>query len=420
MRRHCPLSLVLVFLGAVAALRGAVIGTNPPSLPLTAERIAALPASQRPAWQDYFARSEKLRALDEAALAAEMKTAGLAAPLVPAKGTGVPRNKPDAFWSTAEAARMADNVVSFQTPAGGWNKNTDQTTAARRPGERFGVEAGYVGTIDNDATISQLRFLARVITGATPDRSAAWRASFNRGIEYLLAAQYPSGGWPQVYPLEGGYHDAITYNDGAMTNVLTLLRDLATAQGEFAGGHVSAAQRTRAAAAAERGLACVLACQITVDGRRTVWGQQHDFLTLAPCSARNYEMPSQASGESAGILMYLLTLPRPSPAVVAAIHSAAAWFAKTPLHDVVFKPAPGGGGRKLLAVPGAGPIWPRYSEIGTDRPLFGDRDRSIHDDVSEISAERRNGYAWFGDGPKRALDHYRKWAKDHPPATALN
>ena len=62
----------------------------------------------------------------------------------------------------------------------------------------------------------------------------------------------------------------------------------------------------------------------------------------------------------------------------------------------------------------AGPLWPRYSEIGTDRPLFGDRDLTIHDDVNEISAERRNGYGWFTDGPKRTLDHYTTWAKAHP------
>ncbi|MEO6246380.1 MAG: pectate lyase, partial [Opitutaceae bacterium] len=71
-------------------------------------------------------------------------------------------------------------------------------------------------------------------------------------------------------------------------------------------------------------------------------------------------------------------------------------------------------GRAVIPTPGAGPLWPRYSEIGSDRPMFGDRDLTIHDDVSEISKERRNGYAWFGDTPKRALDHYARWAKLHP------
>lgn len=408
-----------LLLGAALAcptlLSATVVGTNVLALPLTAARLAALPTAERPAWQAYLERSEELRAADAAALAAELKAAGLAAPLVPAKGRGVPLLQSASFWSTPEAARIADIVVSFQTPAGGWNKNTNLTTAPRRPGERSGSEAGYVGTIDNDATISHLRFLAKTLSAAAPShpRHAAWQASFVGGIDYLLTAQYPNGGWPQVFPLEGGYHDAITFNDGAIVNVLTLLSAVAAGRDEFA--FVSTAQRTRAAAAVDRGLDCILRSQIVVDGRRTAWCQQVDLLTLAPVGARNYEMPSQSSGESAGIVLFLMALPHPSPAVVTAVHAAAAWFQKTPLRDVAYKFSPDGTGRQLLASPGAGPIWPRYSEIGTDRPLFGDRDLTIHDDVSAISVERRNGYAWFGDSPKRTLDHYTKWAKLHPP-----
>lgn len=407
--------LLLAFaLACPALLPAAVVGTNVPALPLTAARITALPADQRPAWQAYIDRSEKLRVADAATLAAELKAAGLSAPLVPTKGRGLPLFQPAAFWSTPEAARRADNLVSFQTPAGGWNKNTDFTSAPRRPGERSGTEAGYVGTIDNDATIDPLRFLAKILAAADPAHPhyVAWKASFVRGIDYLLAAQFPNGGWPQVYPLEGSYHDAITFNDGAIINVLSLLRAVAAGRDEFA--FVPAALGARAAAAFARGLDCILASQITVAGRRTVWCQQVDILTLAPVGARNYEMPSQSSGESADIVLFLMMLPEPSPAVVTAVHSAAAWFKKTPLRDVVFKPAPDATGRKLLPSPGAGPLWPRYSEIGSDRPLFGDRDLTIHDDVSEISAERRNGYAWFTDSPKRVLDHYAKWSKLHP------
>jgi len=406
-------ALTLAALLIPAAVSAAVIGTNVPALPLTAERIHALPAAEQPAWHRYLAKSRAKLAIDQATLATELKQAGLSAPLVPAKGRGVPLNQPAAFWSGPEAARIAAIVVSFQTPAGGWNKNTNQTTAPRRLGERQGTEAGYVGTIDNDATTTHLRFLAKTLS-AQPDfaGSDAWRGSFDRGLDYLLSAQYPNGGWPQVYPLEGGYHDAITFNDAAMIQVIEVLRDVAVGTGDFA--FTSPPQRQLAATAVTRGLDCTLACQLASAGRRTVWCQQYDMLTLAPVGARNYEMPSQAAGESAAITQFLMTLPTPSPAIVAAVHAAAAWFQKTPLRDVVFKPAPDGSGRKLLPSPGAGPLWPRYSEIGTDRPLFGDRDLTIHDDVAEISAERRNGYGWFGDGPKRVLDHYAKWAKLHP------
>jgi PelA/Pel-15E family pectate lyase len=407
--------LLAAALAAPALLPAAVVGTNIPALPLTAARINALPAAEQPAWHRYLAQSRAKAAIDAASLAAELTAASLSAPLVPAKGRGVSAllSVPTTDWSSADLARLATHVVSFQTPAGGWNKNTDQTTAPRRPGERSGNEAGYVGTIDNDATVAQLRFLAKVLA-AQPNATGApaLRSSFDRGLDYLLAAQYPHGGWPQVYPLEGSYHDAVTFNDGAIVNVLSLLRAVAAGAGDYA--FTSADHRARAAAAFAHGLDCILASQITVAGRRTVWCQQVDVLTLAPVGARNYEMPSLSSGESAGLVLFLLTLPEPSPAVVAAVHAAATWFQKTPLHDVVFKPAPDGTGRKLLPSPGAGPLWPRYSEIGSDRPLFGDRDLTIHDDVNEISLERRNGYGWFGDAPKRVLDHYTKWSKLHP------
>ena len=75
----------------------------------------------------------------------------------------------------------------------------------------------YMGTLDNDSTNTEIHFLAE-LSAAFPGKDGdAYRASALRGIEYLLHAQYPNGGWPQVWPLEGGYHDAITFNDDAVT-----------------------------------------------------------------------------------------------------------------------------------------------------------------------------------------------------------
>jgi PelA/Pel-15E family pectate lyase len=58
-------------------------------------------------------------------------------------------------------------------------------------------------------------------------------------------------------------------------------------------------------------------------------------------------------------------------------------------------------GPQLVSRPGAGPIWARYYDIATGKPIFGDRDRSIHDDPNEISLERRAGYSWFNTAPLR-------------------
>ncbi|HTL73475.1 MAG TPA: pectate lyase, partial [bacterium] len=94
-------------------------------------------------------------------------------------------------------------------------------------------------------------------------------------------------------------------------------------------------------------------------------------------------------------------------------HAAAKWFEKTKITGEKFRVV-GTESRKLVAAPGAGPIWARYYEIGSDRPIFGDRDQTIHDDVNELSRERRKGYGWFNDTGKRVLEHYVKWARAHP------
>ena len=51
----------------------------------------------------------------------------------------------------------------------------------------------------------------------------------------------------------------------------------------------------------------------------------------------------------------------------------------------------------------AEPIWARFYEIGANKPIFVDRDGILRYDVSEISKERRTGYAWYGSWPKKLV-----------------
>src|SRR5947207_15087557 len=113
--KHLRPLLLAASLAFPALLFAKVVGTNTPALPLTADRVAALPADQRPAWQSYLDRSAKLHAIDNTTFAAELKAAGLTAPLVPSKGRGVPLNNDETWFAGPEGARIADIVVSFQT-----------------------------------------------------------------------------------------------------------------------------------------------------------------------------------------------------------------------------------------------------------------------------------------------------------------
>jgi PelA/Pel-15E family pectate lyase len=124
-------------------------------------------------------------------------------------------------------------------------------------------------------------------------------------------------------------------------------------------------------------------------------------------------MPSEVSSESAQIMMFLMAQSHPGPEIIKSVNAAAAWFEKTQIPDMAFKFVPGEG-RRLVPASGDGPIWARYYQIGTGRPIFGDRDKTIHDNLNEISNERRNGYAWFTDSPQKALARYAEW-KTHLP-----
>jgi PelA/Pel-15E family pectate lyase len=430
--KSAPALAALVFLSIAQVAIAKVVGTNTPAESITRERIAALPSAQRGTWLAYLERSDRQRRADKDAFHAELKQAGITTPTEPPHGFGarsIPLNREASWYSGADALRIADNIVSYQTPAGGWCKNLDFSNGPRLPGEKYGpdnvsrflsqgdfdtpkeTDWNYIGTIDNDATITQIQFLAKVISAKGVAKNSSYLASFLRGVHYLLSAQYPNGGWPQVWPLEGGYHDAITYNDNAMVQVIQIMRQIADGAGDYA--FVSSELRAQAAAAYRHALQCVLATQLRSAGKLTVWAQQYDAITLRPVSARNYEMPSQCSSESDDVLIMLMDdLPNPTAEEQRTIRAAAAWFRRTAIYGQIYGPTTNG--RGLTPKSGAGPIWARYYQIDTDKPIFGDRDKSIHDDLYELSSERRNGYSWFGSGPQIALDRFNKWSQLHP------
>jgi PelA/Pel-15E family pectate lyase len=409
--------------------QAAVVGSMAPPESLSADRIKALPAAEQPAWLAYIKASDAQRVADKAALAAER--VGLTAIPSPARdGDGektMPLNESVAFYASAPARHVADVIVSFQTPAGGWGKNQPRDGELRQKGQGYvahdgrGSMAGtdpnaedwsYVGTVDNGATLTEIRFLARVAAQAPGKTGDAYRVSLKRGVEYLIRMQYPNGGWPQVWPLDGGYHDAITFNDDALMDTVRLLTEV-TQKPEYA--FLEAGVRAKAAQAVERGLKLVLKVQYRIDGKPSIWGQQHDVITEAPCGARNFEPPALSSAESANIMNYLMAIEKPSADVVAAVHGAAAFFKASGLMGYVFvKDEDPALGRKLKPQNGAGPIWSRYYDLKTLKPIFGDRDRTVHDDVNDLTLERRNGYSWFNSSPAKSLSVYEVWARAHP------
>lgn len=369
-------------------------------------------SKEQAAWRHYFKRSDYWRNINNKFIHTELKKLNQQEPVKPpyARRFGFDPKQPAEWYATDEGQRVADIILTFQTPSGGWSKRTDMSMRKRRPGEAFGVESGYIPTFDNSATTTQLSVLAKAFNATSRKE---YRDAFLKGLRFILEAQFPNGGWPQNFPLTGGYHDYITYNDETMVNLLSLLQEVAEQQTHYA--FVPNKLRRQAKAAVERGLDCVLKTQISVNGVKTVWAGQHDTFTLAPQSARAYEPVAQASRESAALLEFLMTLPEPSAETIDAVDSAAAWFKRVKILGYRWS-LDLGISSSFTAEPGAGPLWARFYEIGTDRPIFGDRDGSVHYDVRKITRERQIKYAWYIDDPADMLKRYAKWRERYSTA----
>jgi len=316
------------------------------------------------------------------------------------------------WYSSAEAMQIAENVLLYQRDNGGWDKNTEMATPLA-PAERAKIlaekDAPY-STIDNGATVAQLHYFAKVIAAT---KHEGIQAAFLKGLDYLLAAQYANGGWPQYYPLRKGYYTHITYNDNAMIGVMELLRAIAQKQPGFA--FVDEARRVKTERAIAKGLDIILKTQVVVNGKKTVWCAQHDETMLAPAPARAYEKISLSGSESVGLVRYLMSIENPTPEISAAINAAVAWFEQAKITGIKVveqrdESFPRGYDRVVVPDAKAAPLWARFYDINTNRPIFCGRDGIIKSTLAEIEHERRVGYSWYTNAPATLLQkEYPAW-----------
>jgi len=306
---------------------------------------------------------------------------------------------------------IADNLLRFQNPDGGWPKNIDWLGRLDRDVVLSRLtNFEKPSTFDNRNTYPQIEYLAQVFqrTGEEKYREAA-----TRGLMFILSSQNASGGW------RGADVDAITFNDDVMTGVMHLLLDIVQGKDYFS--WVAADTRTSLEKALDRAVDVTLRCQIVVDGTKTGWCQQHDHQTLEPVKARRYELPSITAMETSGIVEFLMRLDPSRPGVTFAIQDAVAWLGKSALRGIRLERHPVGsrlegeeadGRDDVLSVddPDAPPVWARYYEIDTNRPFFANRDGIKVYSLADVEQERRIGYAWYGYWPEKILhEDYPRW-----------
>lgn len=320
---------------------------------------------------------------------------------------------PSEWYSSDEAKLVAENILIAQKDAGGWvkNKNYHRISSESEKAKYIESKPKKGASFDNGATITELRFLAKVYSNLNDDR---YKQAFEKGLNYIFVSQYENGGWPQFYPLKGGYADHITYNDNAMVNIMDLLDEIISSNKEFTSLQINKDRIAKAQKAFDMGIQCILNTQIIVEGKPTVWCAQHDEITLSPANARSYELASFSGGESVGITLLLMDIENPSDEIIASVNGAVTWFEKHKIEGIKIERFVNEEGKKdriVVEDADAPTLWARFYDLETEKPYFCSRDGIKKDSLAEISHNRRNGYGWYTNAPDKVLKKYTNWSK---------
>ncbi len=322
-------------------------------------------------------------------------------------------------YPLSEITKIADNILLYQRNNGGWPKNYDMQAilTSEQIDSLVKTKDMVHTTFDNSTTYTHIEYLAQVYTQTSIEK---YKVACLKGINFILAAQYPNGGWPQYFPIEkDNYSSHITFNDGAFLGVMATLKKINDNEPMFS--FVDKYVRDKTKIAYNKGLECILNCQIKSKGRLTAWGQQHNEFDLKPAWARAYEMPSICNGESVSIVLMLMSIEKPDKRIIESVQSAVKWFSDSKILNTRVKtisappeqtPYKVNKIDKIVVTDStAPPIWTRFYEIETERPLFSDRNSKLLYSMAEVSRERRSGYGWYTYAPQEALDKYPEWLK---------
>jgi len=328
-----------------------------------------------------------------------------------------PRYKPN------EITKIADNIMLYQKDNGGWPKNYDMFAILNEQqiDTLKSVKKILNTTFDNGTTHTQVEYLAQVYS-ITKDEK--YKDPCMKGLNYIISSQYPNGGWPQFFPDTSGYAKYITFNDGVMVGIMNVLKNIVDNKPHFA--FLDDVFREKIKRTYEKGIECILNCQIKEKGKLLAWCQQHDNLNYKPKWARTFEPPSICNGESSGIVLFLMSIENPNKDIIKSIQGAVKWFDDSKilntkvntvtLPPVKYKFATSRFDRVVVKDSNALPIWTRFYELKTHKPLFCDRGRKLYYSLDKVSRERRSGYAYYIYDPQTVIDKYpewqRKWAPD--------
>lgn len=315
-------------------------------------------------------------------------------------------------YTPLQYIEIADNLVAYQNEDGGWPKNIDWLAILDTDSVYAALKESYKrSTLDNRNVFPQIEYLSDAYRLSGQER---FKDAALKGLHYLLGTQKENGGW------RGWDVDAITFNDEVTTGALELFRNIT--QGDESFSWLDTPLRDEIRRRFEKGIRLVLDCQIRQNGLKTAWAQQHHNESLVPVKARTYELPGITANESCEILLLLMGIDNPSQEIIESVKCAVDWLNKVQINGIRVQ---------RVALPedriinheypydnvvvddaDAPPIWARYYEVEDNTPFMCTRAGQKVWKLSDVNAERRTGYAWYGYWPAKVLAVYPQWLRE--------
>lgn len=297
----------------------------------------------------------------------------------------------DAYHATGDeyyyqaAEQVAGAIIWAQHPSGGWNYLADFAGEASlkdwyitvgKTAWRLEEFQHYYGnaTFDDGGTADASKFLLRLYAEKWDPK---YRPALEKAIDFMLASQYPNGGWPQRYPLmfdfpekdHPDYTSFITFNDDVAAENIEFLLMCYSTLGE---------QRVR-----EPVLRAMGAFLITQMGSpQPGWALQYTT-DLEPAGARSYEPASLSPPTTAENISLLIRFYQATgdSKYLARIPEALTWLDKVALPSKLVRD---------------GRTHPGFVEWQTGRVLY------THRRGSNVA----NGEYYVNDQPGQGLAHY--------------
>lgn len=252
------------------------------------------------------------------------------------------------FLRAAEDA--ADALIKGQNELGGWEHKI-----------YFDRPKGNRVSFDDNQTQSAISFLMKLDMIIDNDQLTM---AIEKALKMMLNTQLENGGWPHQYPSQGNYHDFATFNDRGINDCIRVMLE---AQALYPNPDYRKSL--------DKVGRFLLIAQLPPP--QPGWAQQYNEY-LQPAWARSFEPPAVCPLVTVYNIQSLLDLFKYTSdrKYLEPVTDAIRWLKESRLTN----------GK-----------WGRFLEIGTNKPLYYDRDRIRVNSLEELSLERRTGYGYEVD-----------------------